>query len=69
MEYSSGHFVAEAYSRKIYKPLFDEELKTLRDWHTYTSNPTKIEGDGPVRYLPATFLTRTWQETIFVNAR
>ncbi|KAJ7105366.1 hypothetical protein C8R44DRAFT_886833 [Mycena epipterygia] len=65
MEYSSGHFVSEVYSRKIYKPLFDEELKTLRAWHTYTSNPTKIEGDGPVRYLPATFLTRTWQETIY----
>ncbi|KAJ7105368.1 hypothetical protein C8R44DRAFT_858658 [Mycena epipterygia] len=25
------------------------QLKTLRAWHTYTSNPTKIEGDGPVR--------------------
>ncbi|KAJ7091669.1 hypothetical protein C8R44DRAFT_861043 [Mycena epipterygia] len=49
MEYSSGHFVSEVYSRKIYNPLFDEELKTLRAWHTYTSNPTKIEGDGPVR--------------------
>ncbi|KAJ7129657.1 hypothetical protein C8R44DRAFT_908415 [Mycena epipterygia] len=69
MEYASGHFVPETYSRKIYKPLFDAELKTLRKWLTYTSNPTKIEGDGPIRYAPASFLARTWQENIFTNAR
>lgn len=69
MEYSSGHFVPETYSRKIYKPLFDAELKTLRDWLKYTSNPTQIEGDGPIRFAPPSFLARTWQENIFTNAR
>ncbi|KAJ7107719.1 hypothetical protein C8R44DRAFT_857839 [Mycena epipterygia] len=69
MEYASGHFVPETYSRKIYKPLFDAELKTLRKWLTYTSNPTQIKGDGPIRYAPVSFLACTWQENIFINAR
>ncbi|KAJ7483027.1 hypothetical protein B0H11DRAFT_2232045 [Mycena galericulata] len=69
MEYSSGHFVREDYSRKVFKPYFEAELRTLRAWHTYTSNPTTIEGDGPVRMQPPSFLTRTLQETIFANGR
>ncbi|KAJ6559358.1 hypothetical protein DFH09DRAFT_1279588 [Mycena vulgaris] len=69
MEYSSGHFVSETYSRKIFKPHFDAELKTLRAWRTYTSNPTIINGDGPVRTIAPSFLARTFQQKIFANAR
>ncbi|KAJ6580314.1 hypothetical protein B0H10DRAFT_1962548 [Mycena sp. CBHHK59/15] len=58
LEYSSGHFVAEMYSRKVFKPHFNSELKTLRSWRKYTSKPTTIEGAGPVHI-----------ERIFENAR
>jgi hypothetical protein len=69
MEYSSGHYVPEAFARKIFKSHFDAELATLRAWRTFTSSPTVIPGDGPVRTTPATFLTRTLQEKIFADAR
>ncbi|KAF7362854.1 hypothetical protein MVEN_00635200 [Mycena venus] len=69
MEWSSGHCLAEDFSRKLYKPHFDAELKTLRDWHKFTSNPTVIPGDGPMHMAPATFLTRKLQENIFAEAR
>ncbi|KAJ7314251.1 hypothetical protein DFH08DRAFT_972992 [Mycena albidolilacea] len=69
MEYSSGHYVPEAFARKIFKPHFNAELATLRAWRTFTSSPTVIPGDGPVRTTPATFLTRTLQEKIFADAR
>ncbi|KAF7335016.1 hypothetical protein MVEN_02251800 [Mycena venus] len=69
MEWSSGHFLAEDFSRKLYKSHFDAELKTLRDWHKFTSNPTVIPGGGPMRMAPATFLTRKLQEDIFAEAR
>ncbi|KAF7333375.1 hypothetical protein MVEN_02353200 [Mycena venus] len=56
-----GHFLAEKFSRKVYKTHFDAELNTLREWHKFTSNPTLISGGGPVRMAPPTFLTRTLQ--------
>ncbi|KAJ7198049.1 hypothetical protein B0H12DRAFT_134545 [Mycena haematopus] len=69
MEHSSGHFVPEDFSRKVYKPHFDAELNTLREWRKFTSNPTVIPGDGPVRTIPATFLTRDLQRTMFLEGR
>ncbi|KAF7349082.1 hypothetical protein MVEN_01430200 [Mycena venus] len=69
MEYSSGHFLAEEFSRKVYKAHFDAELNTLREWHKFTSNPTLIPGGGPVRMAPPTFLTRTLQENMYAEAR
>lgn len=69
MEWSSGHFIPETFSRKIYKPHFDRELKVLREWRDYTSNATIIPGGGPVRKAPASFLTRTLQETLLAEAR
>ncbi|KAJ7917656.1 hypothetical protein B0H13DRAFT_1870117 [Mycena leptocephala] len=69
MEYSSGHYLAEDFSRKVYKSHFDAELKTLREWLNFTSNPTLIPGGGPMRMAPATFLTRTLQEDMFAEAR
>jgi hypothetical protein len=69
MEYSSGHYLAEDFSRKVYKSHFDAELKTLREWLNFTSNPTLILGGGPMRMAPATFLTRTLQEDMFAEAR
>ncbi|KAJ7866350.1 hypothetical protein B0H13DRAFT_2352559 [Mycena leptocephala] len=38
IEYS-GHLAREVFARKVFKPHFNAELKTLRVWHTYTSNP------------------------------
>ncbi|KAF8196305.1 hypothetical protein K438DRAFT_757569 [Mycena galopus ATCC 62051] len=53
MEHSSGHFVPEDFSRKVYKPHFDAELNTLREWQKFTSNPTVIPAEavrgGPVQ--------------------
>jgi hypothetical protein len=69
MEYSSGHFVAEDFGRAIFKPLFDADLRTLRGWRTYTSNPTTIQGDGPLRTLPPSFLARNFQEMLILQAR
>ncbi|KAJ6467761.1 hypothetical protein C8R45DRAFT_1105873 [Mycena sanguinolenta] len=69
MEYSSGHFLKESFSRKVYKKHFDAELKTLCERRTFTSNPTVIPGDGPIRRVPATFLTRTLQEDMYAEAR
>jgi hypothetical protein len=69
MEYSSGHILAEDFSRKVYKSYFDAELKTLREWLNFTSNPTLIPGGGPMRMAPATCLTRTLQEDMFAEAR
>ena len=69
MEYSSGHYVAEEFGRPIFCPLYDADLKTFRAWRTYTSNPTTIQGDGPLRTLPPSFLTRQLQETLHSQAR
>ncbi|KAJ6549169.1 hypothetical protein B0H10DRAFT_2129194, partial [Mycena sp. CBHHK59/15] len=69
MEFSSGHFVSKTFGRPIFKPLFDAELKTLRNWQTYTSNPTTIQGDGPARTLPPSYLARTFQEQLISQAR
>ncbi|KAK6988012.1 hypothetical protein R3P38DRAFT_3445288 [Favolaschia claudopus] len=69
MEYSSGHFLGETFSRKVYKPHFDAELSTLRDWRQFTSNPTTIPGGGPARFAPASFLTRGFQEKLISEAR
>ncbi|KAF8207689.1 hypothetical protein K438DRAFT_1961957 [Mycena galopus ATCC 62051] len=69
MEHSSGHFLPEDFSRKVYKPHFDAELNTLREWRKFTSNPTVIPGDGPVRTIPATFLTRDLQQKLFAEGR
>ncbi|KAJ7440892.1 hypothetical protein FB451DRAFT_1442816 [Mycena latifolia] len=69
MEYSSGHFVAETYSRKIFKAHFEAELKTLRAWREFTSRPTTIQGNGPVRTTAPSFLARTFQENIFAIGR
>ncbi|KAJ7674409.1 hypothetical protein B0H17DRAFT_1207990 [Mycena rosella] len=66
-EWSSGHWVSEPFYRKIYKVQFDAELVTLRAWHKFTSNPTKIEGN--VRMVPPSFLARTFQEEVFAKAR
>jgi hypothetical protein len=51
--------VREVYARKVSKPHFDAELKTLRVWHMNTSNPN----------CPHLFLMRTLQETILSNAQ
>ncbi|KAJ7208152.1 hypothetical protein C8J57DRAFT_1257927 [Mycena rebaudengoi] len=69
MEYSSGHFVAEEFGRPIFRPLFEADLKTFRAWRTYTSNPTTIQGDGPPRTLPPSFLARHFQEMLNSQAR
>ncbi|KAF8210920.1 hypothetical protein K438DRAFT_1959129 [Mycena galopus ATCC 62051] len=69
MEHSSGHFLPEDFSRKVYKPHFDAELNTLREWRKFTSNPAVIPGDGPVRTIPATFLTRDLQQKLFAEGR
>ncbi|KAF7367106.1 hypothetical protein MSAN_00970200 [Mycena sanguinolenta] len=62
-------FWAKIFSRKVYKKHSDAELNTLREWRKFTSNPTVIPGDGPVRTAPATFLTRTLQENMYAEAR
>jgi hypothetical protein len=69
MEFSSGHFVPEEFGRATFKPFFDNDLSTLRAWRTYTSNPTTIQGDGPLRTLPPSFLARTFQEMLYSQAR
>ncbi|KAJ6530683.1 hypothetical protein B0H19DRAFT_1242501 [Mycena capillaripes] len=69
MEYSSGHYVPEAFARKVFKSHFDADLATICAWHTFTSNPTVIPRDGPVRMARAAFLMRTLQENIFAEAR
>lgn len=69
MEYCSGHFLAEDFSRKVYKAHFDAELNTLHEWRKFTSNATVIPGGGPLRMAPPTFLTRTLQENMFAEAR
>ncbi|KAJ6454808.1 hypothetical protein C8R45DRAFT_1111743 [Mycena sanguinolenta] len=69
MEYSSGHFLAEDFSRKVYKHHFEAELKTLREWREFTSRSTPIPGDGPVRMAPPTYMTRNLQQGIFAEAR
>ncbi|KAJ7821868.1 hypothetical protein B0H14DRAFT_3146549 [Mycena olivaceomarginata] len=68
-EWSSGHWVKESFSRKIYHSHFVSDLKTFRDWEKYTSNPTVLTGHGPTRTLPPSYLTRTLQESITENAR
>ncbi|KAJ7099273.1 hypothetical protein B0H15DRAFT_796960 [Mycena belliarum] len=69
MEYSSGHFVAEQYAHKIFRPHFEAELNTLRAWRAFTSKATVIPGNGPLRTTRPSFLTRTFQENLFANAR
>ncbi|KAJ6609061.1 hypothetical protein B0H10DRAFT_2226262 [Mycena sp. CBHHK59/15] len=69
MEFSSGHFVPEEFGRATFKPFFDKDLNTLRAWRTYTSNATTIQGDGPLRTLPLSFLARTFQEMLYSQAR
>lgn len=69
MEWSSGHWQTQRFLRKVYYRDFAAELKTLRDWKKYTSSPTSISGQGPTRMAPASFLTRSWQETLFRDAR
>ncbi|KAJ7882419.1 hypothetical protein B0H14DRAFT_2565403 [Mycena olivaceomarginata] len=68
-EWSSGHWVAETFSRKVYYSQFVADLKTFREWQEYTSNPTVLTGNGPVRTLPPSFLARTLQESITEKAR
>ncbi|KAJ7810215.1 hypothetical protein B0H14DRAFT_3480807 [Mycena olivaceomarginata] len=68
-EWSSGHWVKESFSRKIYHSHFVSDLKMFRDWEKYTSNPTVLTGHGPTRTLPPSYLTRTLQESITENAR
>ncbi|KAJ7315490.1 hypothetical protein DFH08DRAFT_820421 [Mycena albidolilacea] len=67
--WSSGHWVKESFSRKVYHSHFVSDLKTFRDWEKYTSNPTVLTGHGPTRKLLASYLTRTLQESITENTR
>ncbi|KAF8153696.1 hypothetical protein K438DRAFT_362592 [Mycena galopus ATCC 62051] len=68
-EWSSGHWVPETFSRKVYYSQFVADLKTFREWQKYTSNPTVLTGNGPARTLPPSFLARTLQESITEKAR
>lgn len=68
-EWSSGHWQSESFLRKIYYSLFLDDLKTFRQWQKYTSNPVVLEGHGPVRTIPPSFLARTLQESIIEKAR
>ncbi|KAJ7922378.1 hypothetical protein B0H13DRAFT_1865943 [Mycena leptocephala] len=66
MEYSSGHILAEDFSRKLYKSYFDAELKTLREWLNFTSNPTLIPDIDP---RPASSIYRLEFVIILADSR
>ncbi|KAJ7699459.1 hypothetical protein B0H14DRAFT_3652965 [Mycena olivaceomarginata] len=68
-EWSSGHWVAESFLRKIYYSQFVTDLKTFREWQEYTSNSTVLTGHGPTRTVPPSFLARKFQESITEKAR
>ncbi|KAJ7158445.1 hypothetical protein C8R46DRAFT_1224408 [Mycena filopes] len=68
-EWSSGHWIPEDFTRKLYYKQFLEDLKIFRSWQKYTASPTVLIGHGPTRTIPPSFLARTLQESITEKAR